>query len=145
MQRDPAYILIKRWIPESDQDILFEHTRQMREARALPEESQRTEPYTRMSQSPGPHLRRGRDRGSDDESGGMLSYTSEEESITPRPPAETSKEDEKFARLEKILTPSKDDLAKATGQELDKQEQQLQLNEEVCYSTTFYATRATIS
>lgn len=33
--RDGNYILIKRWIPEHEQDILFEHTRRMREGRLL--------------------------------------------------------------------------------------------------------------
>lgn len=34
-QRDGNYIIIKRWIPEHDQDILFEHTRKLRERRPL--------------------------------------------------------------------------------------------------------------
>lgn len=34
-QRDPNFIIIKQWIPEADQDILFEHTRKMREGRLL--------------------------------------------------------------------------------------------------------------
>ncbi|KAL8791930.1 MAG: hypothetical protein Q9195_005506 [Heterodermia aff. obscurata] len=29
--RDSDYLIIKRWIPENDQDILFEHTRKLRE------------------------------------------------------------------------------------------------------------------
>ena len=32
-QNDPDYILIKRWIPEHDQEILFEHTKKLREGR----------------------------------------------------------------------------------------------------------------
>lgn len=59
MQRNSAYILIKRWIPLLDQDILFEHTRQTRQAQASYGVSQRTVPYTKASLSPGPHLRRG--------------------------------------------------------------------------------------
>ena len=38
-QRDTNYIIIKQWIPEHDQDILFEHTRQLRERRLLIETS----------------------------------------------------------------------------------------------------------
>ena len=34
-KRDPNYIVIKRWIPEHEQDILFEHTRSLREGRRL--------------------------------------------------------------------------------------------------------------
>ena len=34
-KRDLNYIVIKRWIPEHDQDILFEHTRSLREGRRL--------------------------------------------------------------------------------------------------------------
>ena len=34
-QRDSSYIIIKQWIPEADQDILFEHTRKVRETRQL--------------------------------------------------------------------------------------------------------------
>lgn len=30
-QNDPDYLLIKQWIPEPDQEILFEHTRRLRE------------------------------------------------------------------------------------------------------------------
>lgn len=39
-QLDPHYIIIKRWIPEADQEILFEHTRKLRvvrEDRLLPD------------------------------------------------------------------------------------------------------------
>ena len=32
-QKDPSYINIKQWIPEEDQDLLFEHTRLLREHR----------------------------------------------------------------------------------------------------------------
>lgn len=35
LQRDTNYIVIKRWIPEHEQDMLFEHTRKMREGRLL--------------------------------------------------------------------------------------------------------------
>ncbi|RYC64705.1 hypothetical protein CHU98_g1521 [Xylaria longipes] len=31
---DPEYVLIKRWVPESEQDILWQHTRLIREQRA---------------------------------------------------------------------------------------------------------------
>ena len=34
-QRDSNFIIIKRWIPERDQDILFEHTRKLRERKLL--------------------------------------------------------------------------------------------------------------
>ncbi|MCJ1468738.1 hypothetical protein MMC07_007368 [Pseudocyphellaria aurata] len=34
-ERDGNYIIIKRWIPEHEQDILFEHTRKLRESRPL--------------------------------------------------------------------------------------------------------------
>ena len=34
-QRDLNYIIIKRWIPERDQDILFEHTKKLRERKLL--------------------------------------------------------------------------------------------------------------
>ncbi|CAF9934632.1 MAG: hypothetical protein HETSPECPRED_009301 [Heterodermia speciosa] len=34
-KRDLNYIVIKRWIPEHDQNILFEHTRSLREGRRL--------------------------------------------------------------------------------------------------------------
>ncbi len=34
-QRDSNYIIIKRWIPEHDQTILFEHTRKHRERKQL--------------------------------------------------------------------------------------------------------------
>lgn len=37
-QGDSDYIIIKRWIPESDQDILFEHTRSLREKRKQKDE-----------------------------------------------------------------------------------------------------------
>lgn len=36
-QRDPNYIIIKRWIPEPDQEILFEHTRLLKEKNQLAE------------------------------------------------------------------------------------------------------------
>lgn len=32
---DASYIIIKQWIPEHDQDILFEHTRKLRERRMI--------------------------------------------------------------------------------------------------------------
>ena len=35
LQRDEDYIIIKRWIPERDQDILFEHTRKLRERKQI--------------------------------------------------------------------------------------------------------------
>lgn len=31
--QDPEYILIKRWVPEHEQDFLWEHTRELRERR----------------------------------------------------------------------------------------------------------------
>lgn len=34
-QKDQNYLIIKRWIPEADQDILFEHSRKLREGRLL--------------------------------------------------------------------------------------------------------------
>ena len=34
-QRDSSYIIIKQWIPEADQDILFEHTRKLRDRKRL--------------------------------------------------------------------------------------------------------------
>ena len=34
---DPSYILINRWIPERDKDLLFEHIRQLREKRMTAE------------------------------------------------------------------------------------------------------------
>ena len=34
-KRDSNYIIIKQWIPEADQDILFEHTRKLRETKQL--------------------------------------------------------------------------------------------------------------
>lgn len=34
-QRDSNYIIIKRWIPEQQQDILFEHTRRLRERKLI--------------------------------------------------------------------------------------------------------------
>jgi hypothetical protein len=33
MFQDPDYILIKRWVPEYEQDFLWAHTRQIRESR----------------------------------------------------------------------------------------------------------------
>ncbi|MCJ1252536.1 hypothetical protein MMC24_000342 [Lignoscripta atroalba] len=33
--KDTSYLIIKQWIPEHDQDILFEHTRKLRESRLL--------------------------------------------------------------------------------------------------------------
>ena len=35
MQLDSNYIVIKRWVPEEDQEILFEHTRRLRERNLL--------------------------------------------------------------------------------------------------------------
>jgi hypothetical protein len=35
LQTDPSFIIIKRWIPEDDQEILFEHTRKLRDRRRL--------------------------------------------------------------------------------------------------------------
>lgn len=32
-QQDPDYILIKRWVPEHEQDFLWGHTREVRERR----------------------------------------------------------------------------------------------------------------
>lgn len=34
-QKDQNYLIIKRWIPEADQDVLFEHSRKLREGRLL--------------------------------------------------------------------------------------------------------------
>ncbi|KAI3326464.1 hypothetical protein HD806DRAFT_551445 [Xylariaceae sp. AK1471] len=34
LDQDPEYLLIKRWVPESEQDILWKHTRIVREQRA---------------------------------------------------------------------------------------------------------------
>lgn len=34
MKQDPDYLLIKRWVPESEQDILWTHTREIRERRS---------------------------------------------------------------------------------------------------------------
>ena len=34
-QRDSNYIIIKRWIPEHEQDILFDHTKRLRERKLL--------------------------------------------------------------------------------------------------------------
>ena len=31
--QDPSYVLIKRWVPEAEQDILWKHTRIIREKR----------------------------------------------------------------------------------------------------------------
>jgi hypothetical protein len=31
--QDPDYVLIKRWVPEYEQDFLWSHTRQIRERR----------------------------------------------------------------------------------------------------------------
>jgi hypothetical protein len=33
--QDPSYILIQRWVPEYEQDFLWNHTRELRELRAL--------------------------------------------------------------------------------------------------------------
>ncbi|CAD6447628.1 7d8af07a-a5ec-43d5-8171-8b239201bf8c [Sclerotinia trifoliorum] len=33
-REDPEYLLIKRWVPEEEQDILWTHTRQLRETRS---------------------------------------------------------------------------------------------------------------
>ncbi|TEY42118.1 hypothetical protein BOTCAL_0396g00150 [Botryotinia calthae] len=33
-KEDPEFLLIKRWVPEEEQDILWTHTRQIREVRA---------------------------------------------------------------------------------------------------------------
>ena len=79
MQQDPAYLLIKRWMSQSDQDTLFEHTRHIRKVQEIFEKSQQSEPSIRTSRPPGPHLRRGWPRGLDDES--RRSNTSEEERI----------------------------------------------------------------
>jgi hypothetical protein len=35
MCQDPEYILIKRWVPEPEQDVLWRHTRVIREQRQL--------------------------------------------------------------------------------------------------------------
>ena len=35
VQRDTQYIIIKRWIPEHDQELLFEHTAKLREKKML--------------------------------------------------------------------------------------------------------------
>ena len=32
-KQDPDYILIKRWVPEYEQDFLWKHTREIRESR----------------------------------------------------------------------------------------------------------------
>jgi hypothetical protein len=34
-QSDGSFILIKQWIPEHQQDILFEHTRKLREVKQI--------------------------------------------------------------------------------------------------------------
>ena len=34
-QRDTQFIIIKRWIPEHDQELLFEHTAKLREKKQL--------------------------------------------------------------------------------------------------------------
>lgn len=34
-QHDTSYIIIKRWISEDDQEILFEHSRKIREGKLL--------------------------------------------------------------------------------------------------------------
>lgn len=34
-KRDSEYIIIKQWVPEHEQDVLFEHSRRLREGRLL--------------------------------------------------------------------------------------------------------------
>lgn len=34
-QRDVEYIIIKQWVPEHQQEVLFEHTKTIREGRLL--------------------------------------------------------------------------------------------------------------
>lgn len=34
-QRDTNYIIIKQWIPEGDQVVLFEHTKKLRERKMI--------------------------------------------------------------------------------------------------------------
>lgn len=34
-QLDPNYLIIKQWIPEPQQDVLFEHTRKLRESKRI--------------------------------------------------------------------------------------------------------------
>ena len=34
--RDPNYILVKQWVTQADQDIMFEHSRRLMESRAAP-------------------------------------------------------------------------------------------------------------
>ena len=35
VQRDATYIIIKQWVPEFEQEILFEHSRKLRERKQL--------------------------------------------------------------------------------------------------------------
>ncbi|KAI0474346.1 hypothetical protein F4859DRAFT_514876 [Xylaria cf. heliscus] len=36
IDQDPEYVIIKRWVPESEQDLLWQHTREIRDRRRVP-------------------------------------------------------------------------------------------------------------
>ncbi|RAL58055.1 hypothetical protein DID88_009689 [Monilinia fructigena] len=48
-REDPEFLLIKRWVPEEEQDILWTHTRQLRETRLAirqPQQQQQKQQHT---------------------------------------------------------------------------------------------------